>query len=164
MSFESDATRGVYNHFGPRSTTEGMKFGGRVSDEVVKLASWQFTYNDLPVGGSTNTHFFSIPVGAKLTNAWFQVDTAFAGGTSYDIGLVDSAGTEIDLDGLWDGLTLAEIDASETVLDSLAHAGINSGAILMTPLASAAQLKVVATGTFTAGQARILIEYIPVAP
>jgi hypothetical protein len=162
MTFESNLIRGVQNHYGPRITNG--KFGGRVDDDLIKYASWQFTYDDLPTNG-TNKMIYTIPLGSKLLNAWFQVETAFAGGTSYDIGLLDSAGaTVIATDGLWDLIATAEIDATETVIDSLAHGGTNSGTCLIVPLPAAGQLSVVATGTFTAGAGRIVIQYLTVQP
>jgi hypothetical protein len=162
MAFESNLIRGVQNHYGPRITNG--KFGSRADDELIKYASWQFTYDDLPASG-TNKMIYTIPIGSKLLNAYFQVETAFAGGTSYDIGFQDSAAaTVIALDGLWDALTLAEIDATETVVDSLAHAGTNSGTCLVVPVPTAAQLVVVATGTFTAGAGRIVIQYLTPQP
>lgn len=162
MSFETDAKRSVYNHYGER-TTNG-KFGSEVpSDGFIKEVSWDFSYNDLPAG-STNKLFLYVPSGAKPLEAYFQVITAFAGGTSYDIDLVTSAGAAIGAgtDKLWDAVTLAEIDASETVLKSSTHAGTNSGNALEVPLTSNGYLAVAATGTFTAGRGRITLKYLQV--
>ena len=141
------------------------KFGATSNDGggAIKEAVWQFSYADLPTS-STNTKFtLTLPAGCTPVEAYFDVMTAFTGGTSYDIDFVDSAGSAIGsgTDKLWDGLALAEIDSTTTVLPASTHAGTNSGNALNVPLASAGQLKVAATGTFTAGEARIVVKYLP---
>ena len=164
MTLSVDAKRGVAVSYGTR-TTDG-KFGAEVPTEgFIKEASWDFTYADLPTS-STSKLTKSIPAGSIPLEAYFQVTTAFAGGTSYDIDFVDSAGSAIGSgsDKLWDALLLAEIDASEVsgALLASTHTGINSGNALGVKLASAGQLKVAATGTFTAGAARITVRYLQV--
>lgn len=168
MTFEAKSGLGTANNYGPR-TTNG-KFGADIPDDVVKYASWTFTYNDLPADGFDKMTKF-IPAGAIILEGYFQVITAFTGGTSYDIDFVDSAGSAIGTgsDKLWDALLLAEIDSSAvgTAIKSSTHTGTNSGNVLAgyaagaeCILASAGQLKVAATGTFTAGEARIIVQYI----
>jgi len=164
MTFETDSKRGVLAHYGVRTTKQ--RFGGDVPSEgLVQEAAWTFSYDDLPTS-STSKLTTSIPAGSIILEAYVQVITAFAGGTSYDIDFVDSAGTAIGSgsDKLWDALLLAEIDASEVAAALLAstHTGTNSGNALNVKLASAGQLKVAATGTFTAGEARIVVKYLQV--
>lgn len=170
MSFEALAKRGSVASFGPRETEQ--KFGGEASDEIVKYAAWTFNYAGLPGDGFDGLAKF-IPAGSIILEAYFQVITAFTGGTSYDIDFVDSSGTAIGTgsDKLWDALLLAEIDSSAvgTAIKSSTHTGTNSGNVLAgyaagaeSKLASAGQLKVAATGTFTAGEARIVVQYLSV--
>lgn len=163
MTIEVGLIRSVAKNYGPR-TTNG-RYGARADDDVIHTALWTFSYDDLPVA-STNKLTFSVPSGAIPLEAYFQVTTAFTGGTSYDIDLVDSAGSAIGsgTDKLWDLIALAEIDSTTTVLASSTHAGTNSGNALFVPLASAGQLKVTAAGTFTAGVGTVILRYlIPVA-
>lgn len=160
MSLENSSGRGVLAHYGPRSTDRS--YGGYTETKAgTKQIRQSFTYDDLP-GGSTVSLQAYVPAGAVITDAWFFVDTAFAGGTSYDIGLEKSDGsTAIDADGLFDALVLADIDASVGVnLCASEHAGTNSGALIGAPLAYDAYLVAAATGTFTAGAATIVIEYM----
>lgn len=160
MTFETGAVRGVAKNYGPRKTDQ--RYGGRVDDDLIKTAIWTFSYDDLPVA-STGKLTFSLPSGSVPLEAYFQVLTAFAGGTSYDIDLVDSAGSAIGsgTDKLWDAIATAEIDASVVVLPSSLHVGGgNSGNALFVPLASAGQLKVTATGTFTAGVGAVILKYL----
>lgn len=171
MTIEVGIVRTVAKNFGVRKTDQ--KFGGRVDDEIIKHAVWTFSYDDLPVA-STNKLTYSIPANAVILEAYFLVQTAFAGGTSYDIDLVDSANAAIGTgkDKLWDALVLAEIDSSVvgTAVLSSTHTGTNSGNCLAGlaagaeyKLASAGQLSAVATGTFTAGVAQVVIKYMDLA-
>ena len=168
MTLEADGIRNVVKNFGTRITNQ--KYGARSDDEVIKTAIWTFSYDDLPTSG-TNKLIYTVPANSVILQGYFLVQTAFAGGTSYDIDFVDSAGAAIGTgsDKLWDGLLLAEIDSSAvgTAILSSTHTGTNSGNVLAgyaagaeCILASAGQLKVAATGTFTAGVAQIIVQYI----
>jgi len=162
MTFESDALRGVKSHYGVRVTDE--KFGaGQGKQGVLREVSWTFDYNDLPVA-DVSALVASLPAGATPVEAYFQVVTAFAGGTSFDIDLVENDDSAIGTgkDKLWDALVLAEIDASEvaTAVMSSTHTGTNSGNAVGAKLAVAGQLRVAATGTFTAGKARVTVTYL----
>jgi len=161
MGYEAATARdSVQVHYGPRSTNE-TNGGELATGSRTKQIAYKFTYDDLPNGGSDALRAF-IPAGSVVTNAFFNTTTAFAGGTSYDIGLEQSDGTTaIDADGLFDALITADIDA--TVAGSLTaaeHAGTNSGVLCGQRLAVDGYLMVVATGTFTAGAAEIIIEYV----
>jgi len=159
--YENLAGLGVRNHYGPKIIDEGTKFGGQITTSGgEKENEWVFSYNDLPSAANLSMEAL-IPEGAKLISARFQVIEAFVGGTSYDIGLEENDGSAIDLDGLWDLLPLAEINAVNEWSDALIHAGTNSGVLLDTTvgLSADAYLIVVASGTFTAGRARIVIRF-----
>ncbi len=168
MTIENGLIRGVAKNFGVRTTNQ--KYGGRGDDDLIKTAVWTFSYDDLPVSG-TSKLIYTIPANSVILQAYFLVQTAFAGGTSYDIDFVTSAGAAIGTgsDKLWDALLLTEIDSSAvgTAILSSTHTGTNSGNVLAgyaagaeAVLASAGQLQVVATGTFTAGVAQIIVQYI----
>lgn len=172
MSYENSAGLGVRNHYGPKLMSEAQKFGAEVSTSgKVKQAEWVFSYDDLPDPANLAMEAY-VPDGAVILEASIQVITAFAGGTSYDIGLQQNDGTEIDNDGLWDALLLAEINAIDEYSDSNQHTGTNSGTLVAggpidaeaeashTPIAEDGYLTVAATGTFTAGKARVLISYV----
>lgn len=155
MGIEIDSKRGVAASYGVRTPTG--QYGSQESSKMgaVKSASWSFTFATLPVPGTSRLQF-SIPANATIVRALFVTDTAFAGGTSYTVGLQTAAGVEIDNDGLLTAanLPLASINADgKTVVGSgpLINAGIG---------AAAGELVVVATGTFTAGAGRVIVEYI----
>ena len=160
MGFEAEGKAGFLSHYGHRTTEQTG--GGKVDTRgLVKSIKYTFSYDDLPL---YNSDFAAvIPAGSQLLSATIKATTDFAGGTSYDIGLEQAttssgtAGTDIDADGIFDALTLAQVNAGDTVPG---HAGTNSGVLLGLELAYDASLMVVATGTFTAGVAELVIEYI----
>lgn len=146
-------------------------FGARTAEDkrggVVRTAGAEnehvidFGYDDLP-DGSTDGSYTSIPANAVPIDAYFEVLEAFAGGTSYDIDFVDSAGSAIGTgtDKLWDALVLADINAVGERSVSSTHGGTNSGNALNVALASDGMIKVTATGSFTAGKGRLVIKYV----
>ena len=99
-----------------------------------------------------------IPAGAYITKATVIVETAFADGTDYDIGLYDVDGSALDAVGIDEAVLLASLAANEAhVCD-----GANVGGTITE--ASDAYIVVAETGTFTAGKAKLVIEYIQTAP
>lgn len=115
-----------------------------------------FSYDDLPTYG-TDVAILSIPANSYIESATLRVIEAFAGGTSYDIGLYEDDGTAIDADGIDDDILLAAINAvGETVACNGALVGSTAG------IGSAAgQVVVAATGSFTAGKAELAVTYKP---
>lgn len=156
MSLEEASVRGVQVHYGPRTTNE-TNGGVQNTGTRKKAITYKFSYDDLPVGGTDELRAF-VPAGAAITDCYVKATDDFVGGTSYDIGLIQSDdSTAIDLDGIFDALTLAQANAGA---DMREHAGTNSGALIAQELAADGYLKVVATGTFTAGEATLVLEYL----
>jgi len=162
MALEDTAGRGVLTSYGPRPTNEtnGGKLG---SKGRIKQITYKFSYDDLPGGGTDALRAF-VPAGAVIVDAYIIPTTDFAGGTSYDIGLEQSDGsTAIDADGLFDALVLADLDATPgSSVTAAEHAGTNSGVLIGQKLLVDGYLLVAATGTFTAGVAVFMIEYVEV--
>lgn len=127
------------------------------------IADWE--YNNLPrfttdannngTLDQFNDEDVYIPSGSFIVNAFTMVQTAFAGGTSYDVGLYQTNGTVIDADGIDNDLLVAQLAANEAVI----HDGTLVAGTILVP--ENAHLVVAATGTFTAGKARTIIEYMP---
>lgn len=103
-----------------------------------------------------NNHDPYIPAGSLITRAYLLVETAFAGGTSYNIGTYKQDGTVIDADGIDAAVAVADLAANKAVICNGAQVGAT---VLVT---DNAYLKVAATGTFTAGKAKLVIEYVTV--
>ena len=97
----------------------------------------------------------AIPAGAKIVAADMRVDVAWVGGTNLTTGLVDLDGTANNPDGLHAAIVTANL-----TLGSL-HVG--AGALIgAVGDATAAQTMIaVTTGTYTAGESTIVIQYQP---
>ena len=160
MGFESDAKRGVVNHYGPRETNS--KFGGEYGTKTkVKTVEYEFTYDDLP-DGSTNALNYSIPANARIISAKFIVDAAWtstSGTTDLTVGLEQADGTAIDADGLLTAVNLA--DASIEDAADVGSVITGSGALVGASIgANAGELVVGSTAAdLTAGAARVIVEY-----
>ena len=161
MAFEDSAGLSVRNHYGPRTTNN--KFGGHLpGNGAIRQLEYVFSYDDLPAAGTSEMELL-IPDNSMIVDVYWQTLDTFAGGTSYDIDVVTTAGAAIGSgeDKLYDALILSEINAIGEMSVSSTHSGTNSGNALNVQLTEPAQLQVAATGTFTSGKARIVIDYIP---
>ena len=147
------SSRRAATHYGARDIEDVLpsKYAGSQGKQVQSLT---FSYDDLPVQGEDQA-ILRIPANSRIIAATLRVHTAFAGGTSYDIGLYQPDGTVIDADGIDAAVALAAIDAvGESVVcdgalvDNTAGIGTADG-----------QVVVAATGTFTAGKATLEVEY-----
>jgi hypothetical protein len=148
MALENSAGINVVNHYGPRDT-DASKGGQAKSTGQIKRAEWQFSYDDLPTYGSTNLEF-AIPANATIVSSKWITGTAWAGGTSLNVGLYQGDGTVIDADGL---------DAAITPTTAGAVIDGNGALVGATIGANAGELTVAATGTYTAGTATVIVEY-----
>jgi hypothetical protein len=154
MGLQLDSVRNVMVHYGPRTTTG--KFGREVPTEgLLNQAVYVFSYDDLPANGATNLQL-SIPAYAKIKSASFEVLTGFAGGTAYTVGLNKADGTVVDADGVATAanLALANINARGASVNCTG-AMVNVGSVGADPV----EVVVTASGTFTAGKARLVIEW-----
>ena len=122
-----------------------------------------FDFSDLPSftadlnNDGTKNGFFggdaNVPAGAFITNAYIIVTTPFVGGTSYNIGTYEADGTVIDADGIDAAVLVAALGANAAVVCN----GASVGGVLT--YADAGYVVIAATGTFTAGEAKLVIEY-----
>lgn len=142
------------SHYGPRGIEDVLpsRYSGVNGIEIL---NYTFSFDDLPVNGLDEA-ILNIPANARITNVRLRVIEAFAGGTSYLIGLKQRDGTTIDLDGIsGPALVLTEMDA---IGDNVACTGALVG-LLVGIGAAAGQVVVAATGTYTAGKAQLEVEY-----
>ena len=157
MSFEKTNGLGVQASYGPRTTNQ--KWGGKAPDDVVKYATWTFTYNNLPAAGTDNLGV-SLPAYSKILSARLEILTAFTSTsttTDLDIGLQTSAGVEIDNDGL---ITAAQ--ATQTVIATRGNFVTGTGALVGASIgATAGELVVTPTvSDLLTGKARVIVSYI----
>ena len=158
MAFETDAKRGVANHYGVR-TTNGKNGGQSKSTGIVKRAQWDFDYNDLPDAASNNLQY-SIPANSTIVSAVLYVDTAFTSTsttTDLTVGLQKADGTAIDDDGLIeaDEATQTTIAVANSVITGAGALigltiGANAGELVVTPSAD----------DLETGAGRIVVEYV----
>ena len=101
-----------------------------------------------------------IPAKSYITRAYLIVEDKFLVGTDYDLGFYKQNGDTVDVDGLDAGVALADLELGEVVEMN----GVLVGT-LDTVGADDVYLVVVDKSTdFTAGKARIVIEYIQTGP
>lgn len=147
------ATRRAASHYGPREIEDKLPTRYAGSQNFQKQAL-TFSFDDLPVAGLDEA-ILRLPANSRIIKATLRVHVAFAGGTSYNIGLKQADGTVIDVDGIDAAVALTAIDAiGETVICD--GALVNNTAGIGT---AAGVVEVAATGTFTAGKATLEIEY-----
>jgi hypothetical protein len=110
-----------------------------------------------PAAPAANDAF--IPAGAYITNAYTIVKTAFTGTNAVlNIGLQTAAGVAIDADGIDAAVAVAALGANKAVANDGALVGGTA-----TVGAANAYLSIdYDTAAFTAGAAKIVIEYIVV--
>lgn len=95
-----------------------------------------------------------IPAGATVLSAHLNVKEAFVGGTSVAVGVINTDGTSAVAGGLVTATQGAV--ASLTKGASIVGTGATKGTIAAAPL----NLTTTFVGTFTAGRASVLVEYI----
>ena len=156
MSRESEWVNddGLHVGFGVRTAEDELagvvSKGGNVEEVTL-----DFQYDDLPSYGATDGRILTIPANSIVLSSKLYVKTAAAGGTSYTIGLHESDGTAIDADGLHTAAQL--VTASLTAGSWLVGGGALVGAEIG---AAGGQIVVAATGSFTAGDYRLVVEFM----
>lgn len=99
----------------------------------------------------------AIPAGSFITSATLVVKTAAAGGTNVTIGLINAAGADIDADGIDAAVATAALAANKAVVCDGDLVGGTA-----TIGAAAGYIDIDVTGTFTAGEVLLVIEYVEV--
>jgi hypothetical protein len=147
---------GLVVGFGTRSieTNSGAQPRSDQMRQQVKVQIKGSTIPDSDVSAQL-VHGVTIPANALLESAKLFVTTAFAGATAVlDVGTYDSAGAAVDDDGLMSAVAVA------TLVDNAVVTG--AGALIGTVLASNQRIGVsYDTAAFTAGEAWLVVEYIP---
>lgn len=119
-------------------------------------------YDNLPPAAGTAPSAKSIPVPANAqimsAHLFVREDFATSDSATLDIGFVNSAGTEIDQDGIDAAIAAGALDTGDTVVCDGALIGADVGT------ADAYLSCEVNTGTFTTGSAVLTIEYIRQLP
>jgi hypothetical protein len=151
MALESVNGKQVYFGVLPDKAKLGHTAAGMDS---VRVARWDFSYDDLPADDSGNDMLAYIPANSFIEAAYLKVGTAWASGTSIDIGLAQTDGTVIDADGIDAAVATASLTADAIIDCNGALVGASVGG-------NDAVLEITATGTYTAGTAVLEIHYLP---
>ena len=148
---------GVRNYFGPQDPTHTKIPSKKVKQSTEELVV-EFRYDSLPGADANDAGVLVIPAKSFIVSARLEVLEAFAGGTSYTIGTEQTVGTDIDVDGFFTAAALLL-----ATIDTVGKWTVGTGALLGTvsSLTLDSQVVVIAAGTFTAGRARLIVEYIP---
>lgn len=155
MSLENIGGRQTYlGPFDEKQSKYGVTLSG--SEKEVDVV-YEFSYNSLPAFVEAGNEMLKgIPANAQIVSSKLFVLDAWVGGTQLDIGLVKkSDGTTIDADGLDAAVLTAALTAGAIIEGDGALIGASVGA-------DAGVLEVAATGTYTAGSAKLILTYIPV--
>lgn len=100
-----------------------------------------------------------IPAGSYIKNAYLIVETAFAGATAVlNIGTYQKDGTTIDADGIDAAIAVTAIDAAQ---DVVVCDGAQVGGVVTVGANDAYVQFDYDTAAFTAGKAKLYVEYIP---
>lgn len=153
MSNVYEKINGVTNHFGRRTSDNSKPLTIPSSTGRERVLEIPFHYDNLPNYGTQAIDQF-IPQYSQIVSADVYVDTAFLTGTNYQIGLYQPDGTLIDIDALF---TSAELTPAIMTAKKWIQGSAGSGLGLV--VANDACVKVTATGGFTAGKGKILVNY-----
>lgn len=135
-------------------------------------AGGTFYPTDLNNNGTPNgftEHDACIPARAAILRAYLVASESAAGGTNINVGVYEKDGTAIDADGIFAAVITADMAVGEVtagngalVLHSQTLGANRTGAASVG--ADDAFVSLSATGTFTAGKGRIIVEYLDPLP
>ena len=149
---------GTVQHYGPRQANDGLP-AAHSTYGVVKQMVVPFDYDDLPLGAidaDDDAANLAIPAHSMIRHAFLEVNEAFVGGTSITMGFEDTDGTTDDVDAL---VTAAQA-ATANLTDGAWLVGAGAKASNDTVGVENVSIVAAATGTYTAGSGRLVIEYI----
>ena len=130
------------------------KFGAeKMGAGSIKEIVIEFSYDDLPAVDADNEMLATIPASAKVVAADLQVGTAWLGGTNITVGTSQADGGGV-IDA--DGLIAAVVTANLTADSNHAGAGADIGEVSS---AERQAITATTTGTFTAGDAILVVQY-----
>lgn len=138
-----------------------VKDNGSTVESMTQTLVVKITGTSVPSTAATpeaNDAF--IPAGSYIKNAWLVVDEAFTSGgaATLTLGTYTAAGAAIDADGIDAAIALTVIDAAG---DVVANDGAQVGGLVTVGAANAYVEAIYGTAAFTAGSAKLYVEYIP---
>lgn len=137
---------GSRTSFGPR-TTEGRLSSAVLTTGVKKQLVLPVVFDSLLAHEEGDVTGAALPLNALITGVYaVTASEDFVGGTSYDINLVEDDGTAVTTVAT---AVLADLNAGAEI--DITDANVTAGP---------AYVELVPTGTFTAGNTTVVVEYI----
>lgn len=147
---------GLVINFGPDRDLERRP--GVVNDNDPEITvEVAFEYDNLPRAVDGDGGILNLPAGAFITEAYIEIGTAWASGTSLSVGTEEQDGTAIDVDGIFNTTELAQANLTAGAVIKAA-AGADIGTVV--DASNNAYLAVIAAGTFTTGTAKLIVKYL----
>ncbi len=163
MSREATWTNsdGLSVGFGPLDSVNQNSATVRTQGNI-EVQQYVVEFDNLPTDAvsAVSSKAVAIPARSVIQRATLTVTEAWVGGTNIDFGLMDVDGTDIDDDGL-DVAVLVSV--MNVIGDVVQMNGALVGGILDIGSADG-YLVTVTTGTYTAGKAILMIEYVRPMP
>jgi len=147
---------GMLVQFGNQDTAD-QGLTSAVTRRVIVDITGTDVASSAPVPGAYDP---SIPAGAYITKAYIISETTFTSGgaATLTVGLQESDGTAIDADGIDAAIAIAALTAGDVVLCD----GALAGGVLTVGSEDAYVSMLYGTAAYTAGAAKLVIEYIEV--
>lgn len=140
-------------YYGPRST-EALPYAVSKYGHIIEI-SVPFTFDKLPYASTVDQAIPEIKQYSLLKESWVEIVESFAGaGTeTFDFGIQETDGTEVDNDGLHAAIAIADMTAGSWF--------DGAGALIGDGLPTAGQIVGAASaGTVTAGRGRLVLRFI----
>ena len=149
----TEQLQGARRFFGPREVERTVPSKTNTAGATEELVL-EFDFdklNSADAGGAAGDNLIlDIPADAYIKSSVLFVTEAFVGGTSLTVG------SEADADGLHTAAQLATANLTEDAVL------VGAGALVGAAWDSApSTVEIAASGTFTAGKARLVVEYVP---
>lgn len=147
MSNHVEIINGSRTSFGPRFSETRLAANVRTAGALKHLVV-PVKFDELPEHTTGDVTGAFVPANALVTRVIVSpAVTDFAGGTSYELKFVNDAGT--DIVAIVDAITLAQMNSGGVITQD--ESLVTSGP---------AYVELVATGSFTAGEGTVVIEYM----
>lgn len=159
MAGREQSSIGASQNYGPRETNEGLpdtvSTYGLVKQLELYMDFAQVNAGLPTLNADTDAGTLVIPANSLLVRSYLEVGVAFTSGGSatLELGVETVAGGTVDADGI-DSIAVAALTAGSWTVNDGAVVGATVGAVDV-------QISVDdATAVFTAGTARLVVEYI----
>ena len=156
MGYESNTGLGVFNHYGPRGTEDGVVSGGELAggEGSIKEGVIYITGDDFDGGLNFNTQLI-LPAGSFVQEAFIEVSEAFTLGNADNI---FSVGT--DTSEATNGITIANPDATGNTQEMIGDLnGTWASALAADTTVGVACSGTTASVAAGAGKAKVVIRY-----